>query len=204
MIRNRFVDLLFASTVSASAMAVGCATDTASKSAHHHRVDPPHAVAVGPSEGTELWFLPSSQDAVGAGSVITLKIDHVTVPDAKIMAATQTLAASGIPVHAHTFEDEILYVVKGRGSAIVGENRDEIPLEPGSVVYVPPKEWHGVRNADPNERMEILIVTTPSTAGGLADFFRNASVRPGHPPLNLPEEKLLALFSEYGMLVPDE
>lgn len=166
--------------------------------------EPRPAVAVGPSEGTELWFRPSSRQHVGDGAVLTLKIDHISVPHARLMATTQRLGAGGIPVHAHTFEDELLYVVSGRGFAVVGERRKEIPLEPGSLLYVPPDEWHGVRNADPEARMEILLITTPSQPNGLAGFFRNASSRPGHPPLNLPEERLLELFREYGMRVPTQ
>ena len=145
-----------------------------------------------------------SRDSIGDGAVIALKIDHVSVPQSGIMAAVQTLAADGIPVHAHTFEEELLYVVKGHGFAIVGSHREEIPLEAGSLVFVPPEEWHGVRNADPNDRMELLVVATPSAPGGLADFFRNASVRPGHPPLDLSEEEFLTLFHKYGMRVPTE
>jgi len=161
------------------------------------------AVAVSPSEGTELWFQPSHRDDVGLGAVVTLKIDRVSVPHAHLMAATQRLSADGIPVHAHTFEDELLYVVSGSGVAVVGDEHREIPLEPGSLLYVPPEEWHGVRNVDPESRMEVLLVTTPSQAGGLADFFRRASSRPGHPPLDLPDETLLGLFREYGMRIPE-
>jgi len=41
-------------------------------------------------------------------------------------------------------------------------------------------------------------------SGGLPDFFRNAGVQLGHPPLNLPMEELIALFREYGMDLPNE
>ena len=50
--------------------------------------------------------------------------------------------------------------------------------------------------------MDILVVTTPVTAKGLGEFFRRSTTRPGHPPLNLPEEDFLALFKEYGMELP--
>ena len=143
-------------------MAAGCA---ASNNMSPRDQSNQRAVVLGPSEGTELWNQPSSQNAVGDGSVVTLKIDRVSVPYSGIMVAVQTLAADGIPVHAHTFEEELLYVVRGRGFAVVGEGREEISLEPGSVVFVPPEEWHGIRNADPRDRMELLVVTTPSAAG---------------------------------------
>ena len=200
MVRIPSATLLLALVVVVGPMPLGCASSEVS----HREQSNPRAVVVGPSEGTTLWFQPSGQNTVGDGAVITLKIDHVSVPHSGIMAAVQTLAAGGIPVHAHTFEEELLYVVSCHGFAIVGDQREELPLEAGSVVFVPPQEWHGVRNADPNDRMELLVVTTPSATGGLADFFLKASVRPGHPPFDLSEEEFLALFHQYGMRVPPE
>lgn len=204
MIKQRFVRWGLIPAVCGSAIAGGCASTAESESAVTPSGGQRRVVAVAPSEGDEFWYQPSSRDAVGEGSIITLKVDHITVPESRLMAGTQTLAASGIPVHAHAFEDELLYVVSGRGFAIVGDARQEIALEPGSLLYVPPRAWHGVRNAEPDERMKLLLVTTPSNPDGLAAFFRHASVRPGHPPLNLPEEELLALFAEYGMLLPSK
>ena len=167
------------------------------------RIDERPAVISAPEEGLELWYLPTSRDDLGEGALINIKIDRVSVPYTSMMVVTQTLAADGIPVHLHTFEDELIYVASGHGKAIVGDDRKEIPIEPGSVLYVPTGQWHGVSNADPDERMEVLVVTTPVSAGGLGDFFRKASVRPGHPPLDLSEEEFLALFSQYGMEVPE-
>lgn len=204
MNRFRLGAVLFVFAISVGLVAAGCTSNGASQREQADQSGQQRAVALGPSDGTELWFAPSSRDAVGDGAVITLKIDRISVPYARMMAATQTLAATGIPVHLHTFEDELIYVLSGHGFAVVGDDREEIPLEPGSVAYIPSREWHGVENADPDHRMEILVVTTPSAAGGLADFFRNAAVRPGHPPLDLSEEEFLALFHEYGMRVPSE
>lgn len=161
-------------------------------------------VALAPDEGEERWLGAASADQLGEGALINIKVDRVSVPYTSMMVATQRLAASGIPVHLHTFEDEVLYVVSGRGAALVGADREEVPIESGSVLYIPSGEWHGLRNADPENRMEILIVTTPVEESGLGDFFREAGVRQGHPPLDLSEEEFLALLSEYGMKVPEQ
>lgn len=160
-------------------------------------------VVVGPGEGEERWVLPTSAESLGEGALIQMKLDRFDVPYTNMMALTQTLATSGILVHKHTFEDELIYVVSGNGFAIAGEDRAETPLEAGSLVYIPIGEWHGVRNADPDERMEVLVVTTPANEEWVSGFFRNASVLPGHPPLNLSEEEFLALFSKYGMELPE-
>jgi quercetin dioxygenase-like cupin family protein len=159
-------------------------------------------VAVGPDEGVARWLGPDSASSLGAGALLNVKIDRLSVPYATMMVATQKLAAAGIPVHSHTWEDELIYVIKGRGFAVVNEEQTAVPIETGSVLYIPIATWHGLRNADPKEPMDALLVTTPVKPNGLGDFFRFATVQPGHPPLNLPEEEFLKLVRKYGMEVP--
>ncbi|MCZ6502485.1 MAG: cupin domain-containing protein [Gammaproteobacteria bacterium] len=161
------------------------------------------AVVKGPMDGEDRWLDPASADNLGEGAFIRVKLDRVDVPYTNMMAVTQTIAAGGIPVHLHTYEDELIYVVKGNGFAIAGNDQPEISLETGSLIYIPIGEWHGLKNADPNERMEILLVTTPVRKGWLGDFFREATVLPGHPPLNLSEDED-APMNNYGMVLPGE
>jgi quercetin dioxygenase-like cupin family protein len=159
-------------------------------------------VAVGPAEGVVRWLQPDSAQQLGTGALLNVKIDRLSVPHTTMMVATQKLAASGIPVHSHTWEDEIIYVINGRGFAVINEEQTSVPIETGSVLYIPIGEWHGLKNADPKAPMDILLVTTPVKPNGLGDFFRFATVEPGHPPLNLPEEEFLKLVRKYGMEVP--
>jgi mannose-6-phosphate isomerase-like protein (cupin superfamily) len=159
-------------------------------------------VAVGSDEGVVRWLQPDSAQELGSGALLNIKIDRLSVPHTTMMVATQKLAASGIPVHSHTWEDEMIYVIKGRGFAIINEEQTSVPIDTGSVLYIPIGEWHGLKNADPKAPMDILLVTTPVKPSGLGDFFRFATVQPGHPPLNLPEEEFLKLVRQYGMEVP--
>jgi quercetin dioxygenase-like cupin family protein len=159
-------------------------------------------VAIAPDQGTVRWLQPDSATELGQGALLNVKIDRLSVPYTTMMVATQKLAASGIPVHSHTWEDEVIYVIKGRGFAVVNEEQTPVAIETGSVVYIPIGTWHGLRNADPKEPMQALLVTTPVKPNGLGDFFRFATVEPGHPPLNLPEEEFLKLVKKYGMEVP--
>jgi len=159
-------------------------------------------VAVGPDAGVVRWLQPESATVLGTGALLTIKIDRLSVPYTTMMVATQKLAASGIPVHSHTWEDEVLYIIKGRGFAVINEDQTRMPIETGSVLYIPIGAWHGLQNAAPHEPMEVLLVTTPVKPNGLGDFFRFATVQPGHPPLNLPEEEFLKLVRQYGMEVP--
>ena len=159
-------------------------------------------VTLGPEEGTVRWLGPDSDKELGQGALLNVKIDRLSVPYTNMMVATQKLAASGIPVHSHTWEDEVIYVIKGGGFAVVNEEQTAVPIETGSVLYIPIGTWHGLRNADPKEPMNVLLVTTPVKPNGLGDYFRFATVEPGHPPLSLPEEEFLKLVRKYGMEVP--
>jgi mannose-6-phosphate isomerase-like protein (cupin superfamily) len=159
-------------------------------------------IAVGPDEGVVRWLQPDSAKALGQGALLNIKIDRLSVPYTNIMVATQKLAASGIPVHIHTWEDEVIYVIKGQGLAVINEDQTLVPIQTGSVLYIPLGEWHGLKNNDPKEPMGVLLITTPVKPNGLGDFFQFATVKPGHPPLNLPEEEFLKLVRKYGMEVP--
>ncbi len=161
-------------------------------------------VAVGAKEGTVRWFNPDSAAVLGGGALLNVKIDRVSVPHTTLMVMTQKLAASGIPMHIHKWEDEVIYVIAGRGFAVINAEQTPVPIETGSVLYVPLGEWHALRNVDPKDPMDVLIVTTPVKPNGLGDFFRFASVQPGHPPLNLPEGEFLKLVRQYGMEVPPQ
>jgi mannose-6-phosphate isomerase-like protein (cupin superfamily) len=167
----------------------------------------PHAeqtpiVAVGSDAGVVRWLQPDSATVLGTGALLNIKIDRLSVPYTTMMVATQKLAASGIPVHSHTWEDEVLYIIKGSRFAVINEAQTRMPIETGSVLYVPIGTWHGLQNAYPKDPMDVLLVTTPVKPNGLGDFFRFATVEPGHPPLNLPEEEFLKLVRKYGMEVP--
>ena len=62
----------------------------------------------------------------------------------------------GISLHLHDAEDEILYVISGRGSGVVGEVEREVG--PGSLIYIPQGAWHGMQCL---EEMEIMWIASP-------------------------------------------
>ncbi len=57
----------------------------------------------------------------------------------------------------HT-EDELYYVVEGRGSILVGD--EDIPVAVGSLVYVPAGVVH--RFHDITERLSVLVIFAPA------------------------------------------
>ena len=65
--------------------------------------------------------------------------------------------------HAHAVEEEVLYVVSGRG-ALVCDGRP-IPLEPGSFVFVPPGVEHLVR-VESDDPMRLFYAFSPPVVIG--------------------------------------
>ena len=55
-------------------------------------------------------------------------------------------------------EDEIYYVTSGRGMIRVGT--EDRPVEPGSIVYVPPRVEHRFHSI--TEELRILVVFAPA------------------------------------------
>jgi quercetin dioxygenase-like cupin family protein len=109
-----------------------------------------------------------SAQQLGHGALLNVKIDGLSVPHSTMMVATKKLAASGIPVHSHTWEDEMTYVINGRGFALINEEQTSVPIETGSVLYIP--IGPGLKSADPKAPMDILLVTTPVKPNGLGTF----------------------------------
>ena len=61
------------------------------------------------------------------------------------------------PLHMHPDHDEVVFCVEGRG-AVTFEEREDVPLMPGSVVSLPAGLAHRLEAA-PDSRM-VLIYTT--------------------------------------------
>ncbi len=66
--------------------------------------------------------------------------------------------AQGTPVHHHPRQDEIFYVIEGRGTMSVGE--EVIEVAAGSAVFVPATEPHGVTAAD-DSRLVLMFFKAP-------------------------------------------
>ena len=61
------------------------------------------------------------------------------------------------PFHVHPHDDEVIFCVEGRG-AITFEGRDDIALQPGSLVSLPAGLPHGIAAAA-DSRMVVIYTT---------------------------------------------
>ena len=102
-------------------------------------------------------------------------------PDARIneeLMATSTMVTrmncyepgQVTPMHMHPGEDEILYIVEGRGT-VTFQGRPDLPFKAGDLVCLPGDQFHQIV-AGPDGRTVLIYFMTP-------DY---ASVRPGDRP----------------------
>ena len=71
--------------------------------------------------------------------------------------------------HKHPIQDEIFYVVDGTGT-ITFEDRDDIPVMPGSVVFTPSGVVHGVQTSE-NQRLILMLIKGPGFPNKEARLF---------------------------------
>jgi len=64
------------------------------------------------------------------------------------------------PEHPHPKQDEVFYVVEGKG--IMTVDGKEIPLEPTRMILVKAREKHGVR-ALPDSRLVMMFFKAPGS-----------------------------------------
>lgn len=101
---------------------------------------------------------------------------------------------TGIPVHKHLNEEEVIYVQYGNGIFTLGEK--EFVVKAGSVAYVPKGIWHGLRNTD-TANLRMLFTFTPS---GFENYFREIGIPEGRGVNDLTDEQYEAINKKYGIV----
>jgi quercetin dioxygenase-like cupin family protein len=71
----------------------------------------------------------------------------------------------GTPEHVHPKQDEIFYVIEGRGIMIV--DGKEISLNPTSLILVKAREKHGVKTL-PDNRLVMMFTKAPASTKSAA------------------------------------
>jgi mannose-6-phosphate isomerase-like protein (cupin superfamily) len=129
---------------------------------------------------------------IGPSGKIIVKVDPATGASQFAMGTQQLLPNTGIPLHVHETEDEILFVHAGTALGQIADRR--IPVQPGSMMFIPRGVWHGVTNPD-GEVTLVWFVSPP----GLEAFFRATRVKPGEPVRKLTPEELNEIALKHGM-----
>lgn len=109
---------------------------------------------------------------------------------------TEIPPGSKILVHRHDRTEEILFVHKGSGTVLVGDER--INVAEGSTIYVPRGTNHGLEN-ESDDNIVIAFVATPPD---LVDFIRGISWPVDGKPRLLTNEEMKALEERYDSKLP--
>jgi quercetin dioxygenase-like cupin family protein len=73
------------------------------------------------------------------------------------------LAGTVAAAHVHAAEEEIIYILSGAGAILAGEQ--EIRLEPGVAVFIPPGQMHQIRADEPEPLKLVTLFSPPVTPG---------------------------------------
>ncbi len=98
------------------------------------------------------------------------------------------------PVHCHDDADELIFLHSGSGSIVLGDS--EVPIEAGSVAFVPRGTWHGPQNTNPSADLHILAVFSEP---GMDGYFRAIGRKPSEEPPSLSPSEEAALERRYGI-----
>ena len=125
------------------------------------------------------------------GTEMVLKIDGRKTGGAMAVAESVVKAGEGPPMHVHTKEDELFYVLDGRFRFWRGD--EVLEAGPGTVAFLPRGVRHTYKNVGPGAG-RLLLTITPA---GFEGFFREVSKR----GLTLPKDiqELTVLGNEYGL-----
>lgn len=141
---------------------------------------------VPPDAGEMVWLM-----GLGARYIISGERTGGGVSVVEHPIKPKSLAA---PLHTHSREDEISFVIEGRIGVQIGEQ--VAVAGPGATVFKP----RGIPHAFWNEGEEPARVLEMITPGGFEGYFREMSALFAASPTGMPDpQRAVALFAKYGL-----
>jgi quercetin dioxygenase-like cupin family protein len=108
------------------------------------------------------------------GLSMTIKVDPVNGGSKHLLVGTEDIPpGKAIPVHKHSHCDEVVILLQGRGTAILGEKRQEVTA--GAMLFIPEDEWVGLENTG-QETIRIVFIFSEL---GFDKYLRATSVPEG-------------------------
>ncbi|MGI8616965.1 MAG: cupin domain-containing protein [Actinomycetota bacterium] len=135
---------------------------------------------------------PTDSDEVFLGSIgVRFLIDGAEAGDRfAFLEHPMSPRALAAPLHRHSREDEVSFVLEGRMGALLGD--EVVEAGPGELVFKPRNQWHTFWNAG-DEQCRILEIISPA---GFEKYFRELAALGG--PLHASPEQLAQLVQRYG------
>ena len=125
------------------------------------------------------------------GTEMVIKADGESTGGAMAVVEATVPAKHGPPLHVHSREDELFYVIDGQFRIWHGDEQMEVSS--GEVAFLPRNMRHSYQNIG-DEAGRLLVTITPA---GFEGFFRAVSERTLSAPEDM--EGLQALAKEYGL-----
>ncbi len=144
-------------------------------------------------ERESIWFM---------GDLIQPIVTSEMTDGRLMMALTHSKPGSEPPLHEHSAEDEIFFILEGEMSFWAGDTA--VRLGAGDCILMP-KDVPHIFRAAPDQEVKWLVLTAP---GGLEKFFRAVSVPAEYPGPQVgwemdaqTEERLEKAAKEFGIRI---
>lgn len=110
------------------------------------------------------------------GTPIIIKVDGSNGGSSQLFMGYEDIpVGEAIQRHYHPHADEIVFVHRGRGVAMLGDRRADVAA--GSTIYVP----HGTRVALRNTGTEPITIAFVFADPAMSSWFRDGTVPEGQP-----------------------
>ena len=129
---------------------------------------------------------------VAVGDLVTMHKVRSEITDGRMVVIEHTLSARRLaaPLHRHSREDEISYVLAGEMTAILGEH--VIQAGAGSYVIQPRGQWHTYWNSGA-EDLRLMEIIVPGGFEGCLDRLAEALADSSQPSV------VARIGAEYGV-----
>ena len=108
------------------------------------------------------------------GLPMTIKIDSLNGGSKQLLIGTEDLPpGKGIPVHKHSHCDEVVILLQGSGTAMLGDKQQQVT--PGAILFIPENEWVGMENTGKDTARVVFIFSKL----GFEKYLRATSVPEG-------------------------
>lgn len=129
---------------------------------------------------------------------LSIKVDSARVAALPMsMVVSEVDPGATIPVHRHTYEDELIFIHTGEGVVTLGER--EVAVTAGAMLYGPRAIWHGVRNTG----SVILTWCAIYSPAGFEQFFKETGSAPATSAPAPTPAQLAAAAVKYGLVFRD-
>jgi len=90
-------------------------------------------------------------------------IDPTTVGSKHLTFGMVIVEPGGVcePGHEHDEQEEIFFCLHGKGVVVMGDNHQDVIIEPRDAVFIPPHTYHNLKNPY-NTPLEVLWIQSPA------------------------------------------